>query len=168
MMSMYMSAVMSTLMVTAITLYSIDESQRPPAMAINAPALNEAHAYAVNRGNVDYPPVLGQNNTHEVSMGPFFSNDTARSFVKTYYNPLITFPSELYKTSHLTWFVPQNHTEALRVSNNIDTDEDTWVEIYNGRPTGVPLLGKTIPNIGVTIPLGAVIIVTEEIGDPYS
>lgn len=166
MISLYASAVLTTVMVAGVALYSIDESRKGPAYAYNAPAVARAHEYAMHRGETDHPGEEGVTGIHEVNLGPYFQNGVARSFVRTNYDPLNTPSNQLWTTYYMTWFESGDAQESQRIARKIDIEEkdgqETWVGVYDESGEGVD--GRFIPDVAVTIPLNAVLIVTEVIG----
>lgn len=161
MLSLYTSAVLTTVMIAGVTAYAISESQKTPAFAVESTAIIRAHEYAWHKGKASPlpPAVPGSTSIREVDLGPFFRDGKSRSFFRSTYDANLP-ASYPYHIAEVTWYEPKNSAEANRIMSRMSLDDKTRVGIYGEDSQGVG--GEPIPDIGVSIPTGAVVVVSEQ------
>ncbi len=155
MMSTYAAAVLTTAFVAGLSVMSIGESSKPSSLSVDGAALMRAHQFAIHKGESDHPPSAGTG-SFEVGMGPFYESGRVRSFV-------VNTPDV---TQQVTFMRGNDPQESARIIGRLRLEKDTKAVIKterSGNQAGIPDGKGTIvmvPNLGVTVPDGAVILVT--------
>lgn len=161
MMSIYTSAILTTTLVAGLSIYSIQQSKVTPTFAQESETVLRTHVYAHHKGLAAFPPVPDTVQVEEIGTGPFFPGGQVRSFLRTDYDTARPVGEQI-QTAQVTWYVPRTEIEARRVIGRMSLPEDTRVGVFG--EDGSRIDGVPVPNIERAVPLGAVVIVTEEQG----
>lgn len=157
MISIYASAVFTSVVVAGAATMAIMESRKPDIAVFETAAFSRAHHYAIEKGTTFRANNMSASVLiEEIDLGPFFPTEQAVSVLHAEIDASLPARTP-YRLVQVSWYTPRTAEEGLRVKNGLLGDEWTRIGVYGGDD------GIEVPDVGREIPEGSVVMITETI-----